>query len=78
MGRDSSGTLQSVVRGELSDSAGLVRFDTIPPGTYGFVVRKLGFAVLRRVVEVRPGQSDTVHVTLATALVCLSNSAQAT
>ena len=58
------------VRSGVGDTLGRLRWDSLPAGRYGLLVRRLGYEILRRVIVVRPGGVDTLLVTLRTQVMC--------
>lgn len=60
----------SPVRTSVGDTLGITRWDALPAGRYGLLVRQVGFQDLRRAVDVRAGGADTLLVTLRTYVTC--------
>ena len=58
------------IRSGTADSVGTLRWDAVPVGRYGLLVRVLGFEILRRPVTVRAGGVDTLVVSLRTTALC--------
>lgn len=58
------------IRGDTVDRAGRLRWDSLPTGRYGLLVRRVGYEILRRPVDARSGAADALVIKLRTQPMC--------
>ena len=63
--------LGRAVRAASSEQAGMVAWDSIPAGTYGLLVRAIGFDVFRGELTIRAGYTDTSIVEMRSNPQCM-------
>ena len=58
------------VRHGLTASEGYMRLDSLPQGTYGLVLRRIGYVPIKDLIRVSAGVVAPIHATLARERVC--------
>lgn len=61
------------IRRAQTDSAGAASWDTIAPGDYGLLIRRIGYDPIIGVLHLRAGEGDSVAVSLRYNPACFSS-----
>lgn len=69
--REATLVITELRRSARSDSAGRFRFDSVPPGRYTLIARRLGYLINRDTIELPPGGGATVIIPLDEQMITL-------
>jgi len=63
-------SFNDVLRSGRTDAQGRLSWDSLGPGSYGLLVRRVGYDVLRYPLQVLPGSRDTIEIGLREQPMC--------